>query len=253
MIIGIAVVLGAIFGSFLNVVIYRVPRGASIVRPPSACGSCGTPIAPRDNIPLLSYVLLRGRCRQCGARISVRYPLVEAAMAAVAAGAIARFGAGEAAAYVAVGGAVLLVLALIDLEHRRVPNVIVLPATAALGLWVVVLSAVRGRWSIAGWAIGCAAAGFLLFLLIALVSGGMGMGDVKLAAYIGLYAGAFGWEVFVLAVFAAFFLGGIAGVVLLVLRRRGRKDAIPFAPALAAGALLAVYWGSGPVRAWLHL
>src|SRR5438445_777348 len=120
--------LGAALGSFLNVVIHRVPRGASLVTPRSACPSCAVPISPRDNIPIVSFLILRGRCRHCRARISSRYPLVEGVTAALGAGAIVRFGFAEPAAFVGLGGAVLISLAMIDLEWRRVPNVIVLPA-----------------------------------------------------------------------------------------------------------------------------
>jgi len=249
----IGAVFGAVIGSFLNVVVYRVPRKLSVVRPPSACPVCGTEIRARDNVPLLSYLVLRGRCRQCHAKISARYPLVEAAAAALGAGAAARFGAHEPAVFVGCGGAVLIVLALIDLDHRRVPNVIVLPATVAAALWILGVAVVGRRSSVAINAFSSAAAGFVLLFLIALISGGMGMGDVKLAAFIGLYAGRFGWEVSVLALFLGFFLGGVVAGALLVVRRRGRKDALPFAPALAAGALAAVFWGTAPVRAWLRL
>jgi len=246
-------VLGAIVGSFLNVVIHRVPRGGSLMRPPSACPSCGTPIRPGDNIPVISYVLLRGRCRACRARISPRYPLVEAATAALGAGAVVRFGPHESAAFVGAGGAVLIALTMIDLEFRRVPNVIVLPAAAAATLWVVGFATATHDWPVAEHALLSGAAAFVLFFLIALISGGMGMGDVKLAAFVGLYAGRFGWEVAVLAVFAGFVLGGVVATGLLVARRRGRKDALPFAPSLAAGAIIGVFWGAGPVRTWLGL
>jgi leader peptidase (prepilin peptidase)/N-methyltransferase len=251
--IALGAVFGAVLGSFLNVVVYRFPKKISLVSPPSACPACGTPIKPYDNVPVVSYILLRGRCRHCRAPISIRYPLVEAATAGLGAGAAARFHAAEPAAFVFAGGAVLLVLALIDVDTRRVPNMIVLPATAAVGLWVLGLAAAKADWSIAVHSFASGAAGFVLFFLIALLSGGMGMGDVKLAAFIGLYTGRFGWEVFVLAVFAGFFLGGIVAACLLITGRRGRKDALPFVPALAAGGLIAAFWGSAPVRAWLGL
>jgi len=244
---------GAMVGSFLNVVVYRVPRRLSIVSPPSACPSCGVQLKPWDNVPILSFLILRGRCRNCRARISFRYPLVEAGTAGLGVASVARFGGGEAAAFVAAGGAVLLVIALIDLDVRRVPNVIVLPATAAAALWIGILSTVKRDWTILTKSYGASAAAFGLFFVIAIVSAGMGMGDVKLAAFIGLYAGRFGWEVSALALFMAFVLGGVAAVAFLVTRRGGRKDALPFAPALAAGGLAAVFWGAAPVRAWLNL
>jgi leader peptidase (prepilin peptidase)/N-methyltransferase len=178
---------------------------------------------------------------------------VEAATGALGAGVVARFGATDAAAFAGCCGAVLVALALIDLEHRRVPNVIVLPATAAAALWILGVAIAGGRLPVAERAFASGAAGFVLLFTIALISGGMGMGDVKLAAFIGLFAGRFGWEVFVLAVFAGFVLGGVGAIALLASGRRGRKDALPFAPALAAGAIVAVFWGSAPVRAWLGL
>lgn len=253
MTLAIAAVFGLVFGSFLNVVVHRVPRKMSLSNPPSTCPSCGVRIRPADNIPVASYVLLRGRCRNCRARISPRYPLTELASAALAVGAVSRFGGDEPAAFVAAGGLVLVALALIDLEHRRVPNVIVLPSTAVAAVWILGVSASEHRWGVARDAFASGAAGFALLFLIALVSGGMGFGDVKLAAFIGLYAGRFGWEVSVLALFAGFVIGGVTALALLVTRRRGRKDALPFAPSLAAGALIAVFWGSAPVRAWLGL
>lgn len=249
----IAAVFGSAVGSFLNVVIYRVPRGGSLVRPPSACPSCGTPIAPRDNVPIVSYLSLRARCRHCRAPISIRYPLVEAGTAAVAAASVWRFGATEAAAFVAAAACVLIALTAIDIDHKRVPNVIVLPATAAAAVWVAGVGFATSDLSLIGEAYVCSAAGFVLLFLIALISGGMGMGDVKLALFIGLVTGRFGWEVFVLALFVAFMAGGVVAAALLAVRRAGRKTALPFAPSLAVGTLIAVFAGESPVRAWLGL
>jgi leader peptidase (prepilin peptidase) / N-methyltransferase len=244
---------GAVFGSFLNVVIHRVPRGESIVSPPSRCPSCGTEIRPVDNVPILSWLLLRGRCRSCGAPISGRYPLVEASTAALWVVSALRFDAVEAAAFTAVAGTVLLALAMIDLEHKRLPNVIVLPATAGAVVWVGALAVAEGDVNLIVVALVCGTASFALFFLIAMVSGGMGFGDVKLAGFIGVVAGRFGWEVALAAVFASFFIGGAIAIALLALRRAGRKQAIPFGPAMAAGALVAVMAGPSPVRAWLGI
>lgn len=243
--------LGAAFGSFGNVIVHRVPRGQSLSRPPSSCPSCGTRIRSIDNIPIVSYVLLRGRCRNCGAKISPRYAVVEAVATALAVASVLRFDAAERAAFAALGSIVLLILAAIDLEHRRLPNVIVLPATAAAALWVVLRAAFEGEWGMAAEAFLCGAAAFGLLFLIAVASRGMGFGDVKLAGFIGLVTGSFGWRVTVLAVFASFFLGGFAAVALLITGKKGRKAAIPFGPALAAGAVLAIFAGEGPVRTWL--
>jgi leader peptidase (prepilin peptidase)/N-methyltransferase len=176
---------------------------------------------------------------------------VEAAAAALAIGAVLRFEALEEAAFAAAASLVLLILALIDLEHRRLPNVIVVPAIAAAALWVVAAAAAMGEWQMALEALACGVAAFALLFVIAVASRGMGFGDVKLAAFIGIAAGRFGWRVALLAVFAAFILGGLAAVALLVVGRKGRKESIPFGPALAAGTVLAIFAGEGPVRTWL--
>ncbi len=243
--------LGAAFGSFGNVVVHRVPRGQSLARPPSSCPACGTKIRSMDNIPIVSYLLLRGRCRNCGVSISPRYAILEAAAAGLAVASVLRFDAGERAAFAASVSILLLILAAIDLEHRRLPNAIVLPATAVAALWVVLRAAFQGDWGMASEAFLCGAAAFTLLFLIAVVSRGMGFGDVKVAGFIGLATGSFGWRVAVLAIFASFFLGGIAAVALLVFGKKGRKAAIPFGPALAAGAVVAIFAGEGPVRTWL--
>jgi leader peptidase (prepilin peptidase) / N-methyltransferase len=248
-----ATLFGAIVGSFLNVVIHRVPRQESIVRPPSACPRCGIELRPVDNIPLVSYLLLRGRCRTCREPISLRYPLVEAGNAALWAAAVARFGLTEEAAFVAFISSLLLALALIDLEHRRLPNVIVLPGLAAATVWLSARALISAEWRPFTVAVTCAAIAFLLFFLIALISGGMGMGDVKLSAFVGLVGGRFGWEVAVSSVMAGFFIGDLIAVGLLVGRRVGRKQAIPFGPSMAVGCIVAVFAGVGPVRAWLGL
>jgi leader peptidase (prepilin peptidase)/N-methyltransferase len=248
----LAGVIGLLIGSFLNVVIARVPAGESIVRPRSRCPRCGTQIASRDNVPVISWLLLRGRCRSCGEPISWRYPAVEAACGALFAGAWLRFSPGDAI-FVCALVSVLVALALIDLDHRRIPNRIVLPATAAASAWMIVAGPFAGGWPRPAMALACGAAGFTLLLLIALISGGMGFGDVKLAGLLGLGLGWFGWETAVLGAFAAFTIGGLVGALLLVAGRASRKQAIPFAPALCGGSLLALFLGQAPVRAWLHL
>lgn len=249
----VAGVLGAACGSFLNVVIHRVPRGGSLLRPPSSCPQCNAPIRALDNVPLVSYVLLGGRCRSCGARISARYPLVEVVTAALWAGAVLRFDPGEEAVFVAIAGGVLVAVTAIDFEHRRIPNVIVLPATAALSIWVLATAAVRGEWSIAIEAFGSAAAAFGLLFVLAVATGGIGFGDVKLVWFVGLVTGRFGWRVTVVAIFGAFFVGGLVAAALLVSGRRGRKDAIPFGPSLAAGTLIGLYGGPELVSAWFGI
>jgi len=231
---------GAALGSFLNVVIYRLPRGESIVRPRSRCPRCGVPIAARDNVPLLSYVLLRGRCRACGMPISLRYPLVEALTAALLTLLWLREGPGVRFAAGAVFVLMLVAIFFIDLDHRIVPNAITYPG-AVLGLLLAIL---EGRFADAALtALGAGA----FFLLIAVVSrGGMGGGDIKLAAVMGAFLG---WPAIAFALLVAFTAGAAAGVALIATGRRSRKDAIPFGPALAAGAVVA-WFAAGPVLAW---
>jgi leader peptidase (prepilin peptidase) / N-methyltransferase len=248
-----AALFGLAVGSFLNVVIYRVPIGKSVVSPASACPSCGHPIGVRDNVPVFSWLLLRARCRYCGAPISARYVLVELGVAAAWVGSALRFASVEEAAFVAVSLSVLITLAAIDLEHRRLPNVIVLPATAGSLVWVAAVALTSSNMRLFLTAIAAGAASFALMFGIAVVSRGMGFGDVKLAAFIGVVAGRFGWEVAVSAVFLSFFLGGLVGVALLLSGRKGRKESIPFGPAMAAGALAAIFLGPSPVRTWLGL
>lgn len=251
---GVAGLFGLAVGSFLNVVVHRVPRGLSITRPPSACPSCEAPIRPADNVPLVSYLLLRGRCRHCGATISPRYVAVEVLTAALFAGSFLRTDDLEEASFVAAASAVFVALAFIDLEHRRVPNVIVLPSTAAAVLWVAGAALAEGDPRMLVESIASGAAAFVLLLVIALAApGGMGMGDVKLAAFIGVVCGRFGWEALVLAIFSGFVAGGVVGTVLLAVGRAGRKTTIPFAPMLCAGGIAGLFAQGAPVRAWLGL
>lgn len=233
--------LGLVIGSFLNVVIYRAPRRQSIVRPGSHCPACNAPISWHDNVPVVSWILLRGNCRHCRESISVRYPLVESltavlfVLAALVVGLQARLLL--AWAFIAV----LIVLAFIDLDHLIIPDRIVLPA-AGVGLAAAV-ALDPGRW----WhyvVAGLGAGGFLL--IVALLSGGgMGMGDVKLSLLLGFVLGV---EVIV-AMFAAFLLGGIVGIALLALGKRSRKDRIPFGPFLGAGGIIGLFVGT-PLMEW---
>jgi leader peptidase (prepilin peptidase)/N-methyltransferase len=237
--------LGLLVGSFLNVVIHRVPRKESVVRPRSRCPGCGTTLAERDNIPVLSWLLLRGRCRTCGEPISARYPLVELLTAAVFAAVGARFGADGAVPAFLVLGAGLVAVSAIDLEHFLVPNRI-LQWMLALGVpLLVVAAATDHRWvDLRSAAVG-AAIGFGLLLVINLaVPRGMGMGDVKLAGVEGAFLGFLGVGHVFVGLFLGFVLGAIGGVLLIATGLRSRRDHIPFAPFLAGGALLAVLVGS---------
>jgi leader peptidase (prepilin peptidase)/N-methyltransferase len=243
-------VLGLAVGSFLNVVIYRVPRKESVVRPRSHCPSCGTQLADRDNIPVLSWVLLRGRCRTCGERISARYPLVELATAALFVAVGLRFGPDWAVPAFLLFFASLLAISLIDLEHYIIPNRIVYPTLFGGFALLVLAAGAEGDWKPLERALIGSAVFWGILLLIHLVSPrGMGFGDVRLAAVLGLFLGWLGLGYVGLAFFLGFLLGAIVGLILMVLRRRGRKDHIPFGPFLAAGAVVAVLAGS-PILAW---
>jgi leader peptidase (prepilin peptidase)/N-methyltransferase len=237
-------VLGAIVGSFLNVVIYRLPRRQSLIVPGSRCPHCSTPIAPWDNIPVVSFLLLRGRCRACGRPISVRYPAVELATAATVAAVwlktntLLDFAAGSLFTLL------MLAIFFIDLEHHIVPNALSYPGLI-LGL---LLAIPQGRFADALFA---AAGAGAFFLLIAIVSrGGMGGGDIKLAALMGAFLG---WPAIAVALFIAFMLGAGVGLFLIALRRRARRDPIPFGPALAVGGILALFVAESIVAWYLRL
>jgi leader peptidase (prepilin peptidase)/N-methyltransferase len=243
-------VLGLAVGSFLNVVIYRVPRKESVVRPRSRCPNCGTQLAEKDNIPVASWLILRGRCRTCGEPISARYPLVELATAGLFAAVGIRFGADWAVPAFLVFFASLLAISLIDLEHYIIPNRIVYPTLLAGFALLVVAAAAEHDWKALERAVIGAALFWGILLVIHLVQPrGMGFGDVRLAAVLGLFLGWLGLSYVGLGFFLGFLLGAVVGLALLVLRRRGRKDHIPFGPFLAAGAVVAVLAGS-PILAW---
>jgi leader peptidase (prepilin peptidase)/N-methyltransferase len=242
----LAGVFGAIFGSFLNVVAYRLPRHESLLGPASHCPSCGTPVKAYDNIPILSFVLLRGRCRSCAATISPRYPLVEALTAALCAGAVL---AHDSASSIALSVALILVVvpaALIDLEHRIIPNKLTaLGAVLALALGLALDPSGEPQRLIAG----AGAGGFLLLAALA-YPGGMGMGDVKLAGVMGLFLGR--------AVAPAILFALLAGVLVgaaIVARKgvaSGRKTAVPFGPFLALGAVFASFVGQDVIDVYVH-
>ncbi len=230
-------VLGAIFGSFLNVVIHRLPRHESVVKPASHCPRCGTPVKPYDNIPILSWLLLRGHCRSCGEPISPRYPLVEAGTGILCVGAVL---AHQTASGIALSIALILIVvpaALIDLEHRIIPNKLTaLGAVVAIVLGTALDPAGEPERLIAG----AAAGGFLLLAALA-YPGGMGMGDVKLAGMMGLFLG----TAVAPALLIALVSGVLVGAVIIARKgaQAGRKTAVPFGPFLALGAIVAIYAG----------
>lgn len=241
----IAGVFGLVIGSFLNVVIHRVPPGHSVVRPPSHCPKCEKQIRARDNVPVISWLVLRGKCRHCGNPISARYPLVELATGALFALTAWHFGASWALPGYLYLAAIAVALTLIDLEHQRLPNAIVLPAyPIALGL-LAVASAGSGEWSAL---LRAAIAGAVLysvyFILMFIYPRGMGFGDVKLAGVLGMYLGWIGWGPVVVGAFAAFLVGGVIAIALLLTRRARVGSGIPFGPYMLLGALIGIGWGA---------
>lgn len=248
----IAVLFGLTFGSFLTVVVHRTPLRQAIGRGRSRCPGCGAQIAAQDNIPLVSYALLRGRCRHCGVRISPVYPFLEASTAVLFASAVLRYEDVAVAAMIGPFLGILLAMAMVDLRHKIIPNAVVYPGLVVFAVAVAVLD-LTGRDANAF----AAGLGFLAYggglLLIALIRpGGMGMGDVKLAALIGLVLGSQGLAVVAVAAALGVLLGGVGGVVALTAGRSG-KSALPFGPFLAAGAMAAALWGSEIADAYLSL
>ncbi len=232
-------------GSFLNVCIYRIPRGESIVFPPSACPDCGRRLRSAELIPVLSFFLQSGRCRGCGAGVSWRYPGVELLTALVFTGLFLRFGWPDFL-FQAAFFAVLLVIFFIDLEHQIIPNRLVL----ALLSYTLLLRFVQPviPWSTSLWG---GLLGGALFLFLAVVSrGGMGGGDIKLVTVLGFW---FGWGQLLLLLFLAFLSGGLLGGLLLALGLKKRKDGIPFGPFLVFAALVVTVWGESILGWYLRL
>jgi leader peptidase (prepilin peptidase) / N-methyltransferase len=243
LIVGCAV-LGLAVGSFLNVVIYRVPRNESIVSPPSACPTCHSPISPRDNVPVVSWLLLRGRCRVCKTPISARYPLVELATAALFAGTAARFGYQWDLPAFLVLSAGLLALSCIDIERLLLPKKIVYPLTGLVAALLVMAAAATGQWHYLLVGALCALAWFILFFALNLVSPRvLGFGDVRLALVIGLALGWLGVRYVLLGFFAANLIGAVIGMALIASKRISRQQQIPYGVFLALGAALAIFAG----------
>jgi leader peptidase (prepilin peptidase)/N-methyltransferase len=242
----VVAVLGLAVGSFLNVVIHRVPRAESLLRPGSRCPACSMALRPWHNVPVVSWLALRGRCARCHTRISVRYPLVELGTAALFVAVAARFGLTPALPAYLYLAAVTVALAVIDVDVRRLPNAIVLPSYVV----GVGLLALTGDWSAAGRGLIAMAALFAFYAGLSLLyPGGMGFGDVKLAGLLGLFLGWLGWSPVLVGTFAGFAVGGLVGVGLLLTRRATGKTAIPFGPSMLAGAMLALF-AAGPIATW---
>jgi leader peptidase (prepilin peptidase) / N-methyltransferase len=255
--LGFVALLGLAIGSFANVVIHRLPRGESLRTPPSQCPACGTPIRPWHNIPVLSFLALRGRCAACSARISPRYPLVEAVTALLFVAVTLRLSqldllsALPAYLYlVAIG----IMLALIDIDVRRLPNAIVLPSYLVVAALLTASAAWRHDWwSLARAGLGAALLSGFFYATAVLAPGAMGFGDVKLAGVLGALLGYLSWATLVIGAFAGFALGAAFGVALILARRGTRRTAIPFGPFMLAGAVLALFVAAPLARAYESL
>lgn len=254
--------LGLVIGSFLNVVVYRVPAGISLMRE-SRCPSCDAPVRPWQNVPVVSWLALRGRCASCGARISPRYPLVELATGLAFAGVGWLFlidGDLPIGARIAVTvvylylAAVSIALTLIDIDTHRLPNSIVLPGYVVVAVLFTLACVLGAEWSaLLRAAIGGVAL-YAFYLLLRLVRpAGMGGGDVKLAGVLGACMAWLGWGAFAVGAFAAFLIGGVFGLALIAARRAGRKTAIPFGPFMLAGAWVGIIAGQAIADWYLGL
>ena len=255
--IGAVALLGLAVGSFLNVVIHRVPVGESLVSPGSHCPSCDHAIRARHNVPVLGWLALRGRCADCSARISIRYPLVEVGTAvlfvttAVQLDHLGRLPSTPAYLYLAAAG---IALALIDISSKRLPNAIVIPSYPVLLILLTGASAVSGDWHALLRALIAGAASLTVYFALWLAyPAGMGFGDVKLAGLLGIALGYLSWSALAIGTFAAFLVGGVVGVVLLAATHRGRKAAVAFGPFMVAGVWVAFLAGHPIAHAYLRL
>ncbi|KDR93814.1 leader peptidase (prepilin peptidase) / N-methyltransferase [Peptoclostridium litorale DSM 5388] len=234
--------LGLVVGSFLNVCIYRIPLKKSISFPPSSCTNCGKKLSPLELIPVISYMLLRGRCRGCGAGISIKYPVVELLTGFLFIWVFSVLGFSTVFLKYAVLTCILLVVSFIDLEHQIIPDEIVIFSLAA----GAVLNIMSRDVSLKSAGIGFFAASGILLLIAIITKGGMGGGDIKLMAAVGLFIGT---GPVLLGLFLSFIIGGVISLILIILKLKGRKDYIPFGPFLSIGSLVSalfynqiIYW-----------
>ncbi|NMA14812.1 MAG: prepilin peptidase [Clostridia bacterium] len=227
---------GLLVGSFLNVCIYRIPRGESIVWPPSHCALCGVKLKPIDLVPLAGFLLLRGRCRYCQGKISGRYPLVELLTGALFALIFHMYGGQPALVTLLFLTALLLVISFIDIDYYRIPNSLIIFGFVGGIVFQIFASFVPVKDAFLGLFVG----GGLLFLIALCSRGGMGGGDIKLAALIGFFLG---WRMILMVLFGAAFFASLVGLMLIAGKRKTRKDPIPFGPFLGIGAFLALVWG----------
>ncbi len=233
-------------GSFFNVCIHRIPKGESIIYPPSHCPNCNMPLKFYDNIPIMSYIFLKGKCRYCGTRISPTYPIVEFLTGFLYFLSYMYFGKNL---WIFISSTVfisfLIIITFIDLRHMIIPDIVVYPAIT-IGL---LISLFKGYEFLFDSVLGGIIGGFTIFLIIFLSRGGMGIGDIKLATMIGIFLGV---NYIIMALILSFIIGGFIGIFLLLLKIKKRKDPIPFGPFLSIGAILSLFWGNiiGKIWGW---
>ncbi len=240
----ITFITGIIIGSFLNVLIYRLPRGESIVFPSSHCPHCKKPVKFYDNIPVLSYIILRGRCRHCGHPISIQYPLVELANGAGYVILVWRFGPTPETLLYAFLFSALLVVSVIDLHHKIIPDVITIPGII-IGIGGSIFFLPTG---IKDSFIGILLGGGLFFLVAVISRGGMGGGDIKLIAMIGAFLG---WTDVIITIVLSSFLGSLVGICLMIFFGKGRKYPVPFGPFLSIGGIITLFFSQDIIRWYL--
>jgi leader peptidase (prepilin peptidase) / N-methyltransferase len=253
--IAFAVILGLIFGSFATVAAHRIPRRESFATGRSKCPRCGRTITALENIPVISYIVLRGRCRGCGESISIRYPLIELVTGILFGLSVWKFGLSAEAALFALFFWLLVVLSVIDLEHRLLPNRVVYPAFVIGWVAIIALALVRdhpGR--LVDGAVGALVFGGFFFVVAFIFPAGMGGGDVKLGFVLGTFLGYLdGIGIVLIGMFLSFLLGSIIGVALVIFAGKGRKSTVPFGPFLALGSVIAVFVGRPLVDAYVRL
>jgi leader peptidase (prepilin peptidase) / N-methyltransferase len=243
--------LGLVVGSFLNVVIYRVPRNQSIVRPRSACPQCHHPIRGRDNIPVISWILLRGHCRHCHSPISSRYPLVELSTAALFVLTALRIGVHiDVGAYLILDAS-LVALALIDFEHLLLPRSVVYSSLIGVGVWLIASAAHYGQWHRLLIAALCAVTWFVCFFMLNFSSPrSLGFGDVRLSFVLGLALGWLGVGVVFIGFFLSNLIGAVVGLILIATKKTTRDQPIPYGVYLAIGTTLAILGGPALMAHW---
>ena len=244
-------ILGLIVGSFSNVCIYRIPRNESIIYPASHCPKCHSNISPKDNIPLLSYILLKGRCRNCKSKISIQYPIVELLTGLIYSIIYLTYGLSIQSLIYIILSSALIIIAFIDLNEQIIPDVISLPGIVIgfiLSFFVPYISFINS-------ALGVVVGGGIILIIglagsVIFKKEAMGGGDVKLAAMIGAFLG---WRYIVISLFLGFFLGALAGIILIMSKIKSREDTVPFGPFIVLGSLITLLWGDKIISWYIGL